>query len=219
MSELQNYFPIWNKLTETEQALLLKNARLEKAEKGKIIREGSTCVGLLVITSGQLRAYITSAEGRQITIYRLLDYDICLFSASCMMKDIQFEITIEAEKESECFVIPAPVYKELMNSSLVVADYTNQLLASRITEVMWLVDQVLFKSIDKRLASFLLEESNLEDTTTLEITHEKIASHIGSAREVITRMLKYFQAEKLVKLSRGSIELTDIERLSALVEH
>jgi CRP/FNR family transcriptional regulator, anaerobic regulatory protein len=219
MSELQNYFPIWNKLTETEQALLLKNARLEKAEKGKIIREGSTCVGLLVITSGQLRAYITSAEGRQITIYRLLDYDICLFSASCMMKDIQFEITIEAEKESEFFVIPAPVYKELMNSSLVVANYTNQLLASRITEVMWLVDQVLFKSIDKRLASFLLEESNLEDTTTLEITHEKIASHIGSAREVITRMLKYFQAEKLVKLSRGSIELTDIERLSALVEH
>jgi CRP/FNR family transcriptional regulator, anaerobic regulatory protein len=106
-----------------------------------------------------------------------------------------------------------------MNSSLVVANYTNQLLASRITEVMWLVDQVLFKSIDKRLASFLLEESNLEDTTTLEITHEKIASHIGSAREVITRMLKYFQAEKLVKLSRGSIELTDIERLSALVEH
>ena len=84
MSELQNYFPIWNKLTETEQALLLKNARLEKAEKGKIIREGSTCVGLLVITSGQLRAYITSAEGRQITIYRLLDYDICLFSASCI---------------------------------------------------------------------------------------------------------------------------------------
>ena len=219
MSELQNYFPIWNKLTETEQALLLKNARLEKAEKGKIIREGSTCVGLLVITSGQLRAYITSAEGRQITIYRLLDYDICLFSASCMMKDIQFEITIEAEKESEFFVIPAPVYKELMNSSLVVANYTNQLLASRITEVMWLVDQVLFKSIDKRLASFLLEESNLEDTTTLEITHEKIASHIGSAREVITRMLKYFQSEKLVKLSRGSIELTDIERLSALVEH
>ena len=135
------------------------------------------------------------------------------------MKDIQFEITIETEKESEFFVIPAPVYKELMNSSLVVANYTNQLLASRITEVMWLVDQVLFKSIDKRLASFLLEESNLEDTTTLEITHEKIASHIGSAREVITRMLKYFQAEKLVKLSRGSIELTDIERLSALVEH
>ena len=219
MNELQNYFPIWNKLTEIEQALLLKNTRLEKAEKGKIIREGSTCVGLLVITSGQLRAYITSAEGRQITIYRLLDYDICLFSASCMMKDIQFEITIEAEKESEFFVIPAPVYKELMNSSLVVANYTNQLLASRITEVMWLVDQVLFKSIDKRLASFLLEESNLEDTTTLEITHEKIASHIGSAREVITRMLKYFQSEKLVKLSRGSIELTDIERLSALVEH
>lgn len=217
MSELQQYFPIWNKLTEKEQALLLKNARLENAEKGKIIRQGSSCVGLLVITSGQLRAYITSAEGRQITIYRLLDYDICLFSASCMMKDIQFEITIEAEKESEFFVIPAPIYKELMNNSLVIANYTNQLLASRITEVMWLVDQVLFKSLDKRLASFLLEESNLEDAVTLEITHEKIASHIGSAREVITRMLKYFQAEKLVKLSRGSIELIDIKRLSELV--
>ena len=81
---------------------------------------------------------------------------------------------------------------------------------------MWLMDQVLFKSMDSRLAAFLIYESNIEESNELMITHEKIANHIGTAREVVTRMLKYFQGENMVKLSRGSILITDRKKLSLL---
>jgi len=81
---------------------------------------------------------------------------------------------------------------------------------------MWLMEQIMWRSFDKRLAAFLLEESALEDTRELKITHEKIANHMGTAREVVTRMLRYFQNEGLVKLTRGTVELTDTKGLRAL---
>ena len=175
-------------------------------------------MGLLVIKSGQLRAYITSDEGREITIYRLFEHDICLFSASCMMNSIQFDITISVEKDAKFWVIPVGTYKKMMEQSAVIANYTNQIMASRFTDVMWLIEQVMWKSFDRRLAHFLIEESVLEDSKVLKITHEKIAAHMGSAREVVTRMLKYFQTEGMVKLSRGTIEIIDEESLEILSE-
>ena len=97
-----------------------------------------------------------------------------------------------------------------------MANYANQLMATRFTDVMWLMEQIMWKSMDKRLAAFLIEESGLEGSASLKITHEAIANHLGTAREVVTRMLKYFQTEDMVKLTRGTIELLDEEKLSAL---
>lgn len=211
------YFPIFDKLTAREQDELTQQAVLRKVPQGTLLHNGGEdCMGLLLLKSGQLRAVLTSDEGREITVYRLFDRDICLFSASCIMNSIQFDITIIAEKETEFWLIPPAFYKSLMERSALVANYTNQIMASRFTDVMWLIEQILWKSNDKRLAQFLLEESRIEGTSVLKITHEAIANHLGTAREVITRMLKYFQAEKLVKLSRGSIEILDEERLEAL---
>ena len=186
-------------------------------KKGTVIHRGSLdCTGLLLVRSGQLRAYILSDEGREITIYRLIEMDVCLFSASCIMRNIQFDISIEAERDTQVWVIPADFYRELMEESAVVANYTNRLMSGRFSEVMWLMEQILWKRLDQRLADFLLQESALEGETVLPITHEKIANHLGSAREVVTRMLRYFQGEGLVKLSRGCVELTDLRGLSAL---
>lgn len=214
---LANYFPIYNKLTEAEQKLLSRVVIEKKAEKGTILHTGmNDCIGLLVIKSGQIRAYITSDEGREITIYRLFEHDICMLSASCVMNSIQFDITISVEKDAEFFVIPVGTFKKLMDQSLVISNYMNQVMGTRLSEAMWLIEQVMWKSFDKRLAHFLMEESVLEDTKVLKITHEKIAAHMGSAREVVTRMLKYFQTEELVKLSRGTIEIVDEERLSRM---
>lgn len=216
---LANYFPIYYKLTKQEQEILDSVAVERTAEKDMILHAGAgDCMGLLVIKSGQLRAYITSDEGREITIYRLFEHDICLFSASCMMNSIQFDITISVEKEATFWVIPPGTYKKMMEKSAVLANYTNQVMASRFSDVMWLIEQVMWKSFDKRLAHFLIEESVLEDTKVLKITHEKIAAHMGSAREVVTRMLKYFQTEGLVKLSRGTIEIIDYEELEVMKE-
>ena len=215
--DFQDYFPVWNRLTAAQQNRLLNGLTNRKVKKGTILHNGSAdCTGLLLIKTGQLRAYILSDEGREITIYRLFDRDMCLFSASCILNSIQFEITITAEKDTEFWLIPSELYKNLLTESAPLANYTNELMAARFSDVMWLIEQVLWKSLDKRLAAFLLEEAAIEDSNELKITHEIIANHLGSHREVITRMLRYFQSDGIVKLSRGKITLLNPERLEAL---
>lgn len=215
--EFQDYFSVWNKLTAGQQEQLEHAVRYEHAKKGTIIHNGSLdCVGVLLIHSGQLRAYMISEEGREITLFRLFERDLCLFSASCMMPNIQFDTIIEAEKDTDFWLIPPNVYKSVMEASAALANYTNEILSSRFSDVMWLMEQIMWKSLDKRVASFLLEETSIEGTNELKITHETIANHLGSHREVITRMLRYFQAEGLVKLSRSKVTILDIKRLETL---
>ena len=215
--DFQDYFPIWDKLTADQQDRLRSSLRFRSVRKGTILHNGDVdCTGLILVRSGQLRAYILSDEGREITIYRLFDRDLCLFSASCIMRSIQFAVTIEAEKDSELWIIPSEVYQSIMEESAPAANYTNELMASRFSEVMWLMEQVMWKSMDRRVAGFLLEESAIEETSALRITHESIANHLGSHREVITRMLRYFQEEGMVRLSRGMVTILDEERLRAL---
>ena len=215
----EEYFPVFNKLTPEEKDCLINSVSLKRIKKGTIVHNGNDdCLGLLLIISGQLRAYILSEEGREITIFRLFSRDMCLFSASCMMKNIQFDITVTAEKDTEAWFIPVDIYKSLMENSAVIANYTNDIIGTRFTDVVWLIEQIMWKSFDKRLALFLKEESSIEGTERLEITHEKIASHLGTAREVVTRMLKYFQGEKVVSLSRGIVEITDMKRLCEMIK-
>lgn len=213
------YFPIFDQLSAQEQTQLAQQAVLRRVPQGTLLHSGSEdCMGLLLVRNGQLRAVLTSDEGREITIYRLFERDICLFSASCILNSIQFDITIVSEKPTEFWLIPPAFYKSLMERSALVANYTNQIMASRFTDVMWLMEQILWKSNDRRLAQFLLEECRIEGAPVLKTTHETIANHLGTAREVVTRMLKYFQAEGLVRLTRGSIEILDAEKLESLNE-
>lgn len=215
--DFQDCFPIWNKLNAFQQNRIRGSLIARDVKKGAIIHNGNMgCTGLLLVKSGQLRAYILSPEGREITIYRLFDMDMCLLSASCMMRSIQFEVTIEAEKDSALWVIPAETYKSVMEESAATANYTNELMAARFSDVMWLLEQIMWKSMDKRVAGFLLEESAIEGRGELKITHETIANHLGSHREVITRMLRYFQNEGIVKLSRGMVTILDKNKLREL---
>lgn len=219
MSAIGQYFPVWDKLDGSQQETVLESAVYRTFSKGTILHNGSAdCIGLFVVRAGQLRAYILSDEGKEVTLYRLFERDVCLFSASCMISSIQFDIVLEAERDTDCWIVPVSVYQQLMERSVAVSNYTNQLMASRFSEVMWLMDQVLFKSFDTRLAAFLLEESNIEQSDELTITHEKVAQHIGTAREVVTRMLKYFQSEGMTRLSRGVISITDKKKLRALIK-
>ena len=134
------------------------------------------------------------------------------------MRNISFDISIEAEKDTEVLLIPPELYDRLQKQAPAVAQYTNAVLSSRFSDVMWVMEQVLFVSFDKRLAMFLLELSGIEGTDTLSITHEAIARNLGSAREVVTRMLKYFQSESMVRLSRGGIQMVDRKKLRELCE-
>lgn len=215
--EFAEYFPIWNKLTAEQQQRITARSEFRKAKAGTVLHDGSAdCLGLLLVRSGQLRAYILSEEGREITINRFFEMDMCVFSASCVMPNMQFNIVVEAEKDTELWVIPACLYRNLMDESLAVSNYSNNLMMTHFSELMWLVEQIMWKSFDRRLADFLLEESTLEGTQELKLTHEKIANHMGTAREVVTRMLRYFQSEGLVALTRGAVQILDVERLKKL---
>ncbi len=215
--EFAEYLPFWDKLTTAQQEHLAGVVEYRSVKKGTHIHDSSAeCLGLVIVKSGQLRAYILSEDGREITISRLFEYDISLLSASCVMPDMQFNVMIEAEKDSEFWSIPACLFKNLVDESLAVSNYSRSLLSSNFSELMWLMEQIMWKSFDKRLSAFLLEEAAIEGTPVLKITHEKIAAHMGTAREVVTRMLRYFQGEGMVKLTRGTIEITDKKKLEAI---
>ncbi len=219
MNYLEN-LPVWQKLDNKQRETLSSTAVNRTFYKGEILHNGSeNCTGLILVCSGQIRVYTISAEGREITLYRLFERDICLFSASCIMNSIQFDMTVEAEKDTEVVVIPSESYKSVMDVSAPLANYTNEVMASRFSDVMWLIDQIMWQSFDKRLADFLLNEANIEGASTLHITHEVIGNHLGNPREVVTRMLKYFSAEGMVKLSRGIVELTDMKKLQDLLKN
>ena len=215
--ELAEYFPIWEQLTAEQQQRIESVIEYRTVKKGTHIQDSSAeCLGVVIIRTGQLRAYILSEDGREITISRLFEYDVSLLSASCVMPDLQFNVMIEAEKDSEFWSIPACLFKNLVDESLAVSNYARTLLSSNFSEVMWLMEQIMWKSFDKRLAAFLLEEANLENSLTLKITHERIANHMGTAREVVTRMLRYFQSEGMVALTRGTVQITDPKGLDTL---
>ena len=131
---------------------------------------------------------------------------------------VQSIMAFQTEKETEFWIIPPLFYKNLKEHNAAVANYTNEIMSSRFTDVMWLMEQIMWKSLDKRVAAFLLEEASIEGTDKLKITHEYIANHLGSHREVITRMLRYFQNEGMVKLMRGTIEIVDANKLQELSE-
>ena len=215
--EFTEYFPIWNRMSDDHRNRIMQVIDLKKIKQGTVVHDGSPdCLGMLLVKSGQLRAYLLNDEGREITICRFFEMDICLFTAACVMPNMQFDIIIEAEKDSEIWIIPACLYKNLMDESLVVANYAHDLITNHFSELMWLMEQIMWKSFDKRLAKFLLEESALEESDSLKITHEKIANHMGTAREVVTRMLRYFQSEDMIRLTRGTVDIKNRKALTKL---
>jgi len=215
--EFIEYIPFWDKLNAAQQRQVAEVIEFRSVKKGTHIHDSSTeCLGLVIVRSGQLRAYVLSEDGREITIGRLFEYDVSLLSASCVMPDLQMNAMIEAEKDTQFWSIPACLFKNLVDESLAVANYANSHISGNFSELMWLMEQIMWKSFDKRLAAFLLEEVAIEGNPELKITHERIANHMGTAREVVTRMLRYFQGEGMVKLTRGAIEITDKSKLQKL---
>ena len=215
--EFAAYLPFWDKLTAQQRERVASVIEYREIKKGTHIHDSNAdCLGLVMVRSGQLRTYILSEDGREITISRLLEYDVSLLSASCVMPDMQFNVMIDAEKDSQFWSLPACLFKNLVEESLPVSNFARNLLSSNFSELMWLMEQIMWRSFDKRLAAFLLEEIQLEGGPVMQITHEKIANHMGTAREVVTRMLRYFQSEGMVRLTRGAIEVTDKKRLETL---
>lgn len=210
------YFPFWSKLDKNEQEQLCRNSQLVRYNKGQNVHGGNICTGMIIVRSGCLRAYMLSEEGREITLYRLRPGEICMLSASCVLQTITFDVFVDAEEDSQCYLINGPAFKALSESNLLVKTYALETAVGRFSDVMWIMQEILFMSMDKRVAKFLLEESGEGDV--IRLTHEQIAKYMGTAREVISRMVKYFVAEGVISSSRGQIKITDKKKLQSLVE-
>lgn len=206
-------FPFWNEISPETRDTICQNSVAMTYLKGTTIHDGTECSGVFFIRSGCLRVYLLSEKGKDITLYRLYAGDMCMLSASCVLQSITFDVMIDAEEDSECYVISGPAFVSVSEANPKIKIFSLETAVSRFSDVMWVMQQILFMSMDQRLAIFLTDESKRLGSDTIPFTHEQIAKYMGSAREVVTRMLKYFASEGLVEVSRGGVKILDKKRL------
>ena len=209
-------FPFWERLSDTDKETFCRSSHLTRFEKGTNVHDGNECTGVILIKTGSLRLYMLSDEGKEITLYRLFAGDMCMLSASCVLNSVTFDVFVDSEEESECVVIGGCAYAEISERVPEVKIFSLEAAVSRFSDVMWVMQQILFMSMDKRLAIFLLDEISNRGGDTVALTHEQIAKYMGSAREVVSRMLKYFSNEGMVEVSRKGVRVLDKKRLRAL---
>jgi CRP/FNR family transcriptional regulator len=208
----------WDKLSNEEKSLLENNTTKVAFQKGsKLHSTNSECLGVLLIRSGELRAYILSEDGRDITLYRVSAEETCILSASCVLNSITFDVELDAEMNTEAYLINIGAFSKVSNQNVYVENFAYKNAIERFSDVMWSMEQILFMRFDKRLAIFLLDEMAKTNSSELSITQEQIAKYVGSAREVVSRMLKVFQSQGILEQSRGCIHIIDKEKLRALI--
>lgn len=209
-------FPFWDVCSEKDKDDICQNSRAMSYPRGTQIHNGEDCSGVILVRTGCLRVYMMSEQGKDITLYRLYPGDLCMLSASCVLQAITFDVFVDAEEDSECYVISGSAFSMVSERNAQIKIFSLQTALSRFSDVMWVMQQILFMSMDKRLAIFLLDETARTGGDTVFLTHEQIAKYMGSAREVVSRMLKYFSGEGIVSLSRKGVKIIDKQRLRAL---
>lgn len=209
--------PYYKHLTDGQKEKILKFWTKKSYKKGQFIH-GHTeeCLGQIFMIKGEARTFVLSEDGREITLFKLNPFDVCVLSASCVISQITFETAIVAETDCEMYVLNSGVFSEIANENIFVKCYMYELLTSRFSSVMFTMQEIMFKGIDKRLASFLILESEKTSTHEIKMTHEQIAKNINSAREVVARMLKRFSKDGLVELKRGAITIKDKQKLQSM---
>lgn len=216
---LKDNLPFFDDLTEMESKSLIVASNIKNFHKGDLVHsKDSSCTGVVVVLSGQLRSFISSDIGKEITLFRLFDRDICMLSSACVYQNLTYDINLEAEKNSMVIIIDSNFFKELSNNNINIQKFFLELTQNKLSEIMYVLEQIVFFKLDNRLANFLLNQYYQNNSIDINITHDIIANDLGSAREVISRMLKKFEEDKIVKVSRGKIKIIDVEKLKTLCD-
>jgi CRP/FNR family transcriptional regulator len=216
---IRSQLTFWERLNESEIEMIEKNISKVSYSKGYNLHStDSDCLGVLLIKNGALRVYILSEDGREVTLFRLAPGDVCVLSASCILNSITFDVHIDAEIDTDAYLINIKAFSELSSKNVYVENFMYKNTVERFSDVMWAMEQILFMSFDKRLAIFLLDETAKTNSTDLYFTQEQIAKYIGSAREVVSRMLKVFQTNGILTQSRGVIHIIDKDKLRCLIK-
>lgn len=211
-------FPFWEELSEKSREEIRKGTQVRSYRRGENISDGTQCRGIMAVGKGRARVYTVSEEGREITLFRLYQYDVCFLSAACVLRGITFDVMIDAEEDTEIVSISAEVYRKLNSTEISVASFTGEIMADKMSEVMWILDQVMNRKMDSRIAGFILSETGYTGEDVLHVTHEQIARELGTAREVVGRLLKYLQKEGAVSYSRGVLTVRDRKMLEEIAD-
>ena len=210
-------FPFWDKLDVIDKETLCRTAHQVHFKKGTNIHDGNECTGVILVNTGSLRLYILSEDGKEITLYRIFPGEMCMLSASCVLETVTFDVFVDSEENSDCVVIGGCIFEDLTRRMSEVKIFALQTALSRFSDVMWVMQQILFMSMDKRLAIFLLDEVSKTGGDTVKLTHEQIAKYMGSAREVVSRMVKYFVSQGIISSSRSEgIRILDKKKLRSI---
>src|SRR5574344_469995 len=203
-------YEFWNKLNDENKNDIVKESKIEEYKKGKLIYSPTQkCKGIIRVIKGCCRIYILTEDGREITLYKIYEGDVCTLSASCMMNEVMFDTFMVAEEDTKLVLTNVFVLKKIMEKNIYVENYMYKMTISKFSELMWSMQDLLFTSLDNRLALFLIKE---EEDKKVMLTHEKIAIQLGSSREVISRILKKFEKDNIITLARNEITILDLEK-------
>ena len=217
MEKKLELLPFWSSLSDDEKETVQQRSVVRPYAKGTVINNcNNECLGMILVLSGEIRTYLLSDEGREVTLFRLYSNDLCVLSASCVISQITFETQMIAQQDTEALIIPVSVIAALKERNIYVRCFLYELATKRFSDVMWAMQQILFKGLDRRLAEFLVAEAERTGSNVIRMTHEQIAQHISSAREAVARMIKHFTEDGLVEVKRGTITLLDVDALKAL---
>ena len=209
--------PFWNRLSPEEKANVSARASIKRFSKGQIVGgNSSVCLGIVFVVGGEIRVSMTSDEGREITLYRAGENEVCISTASCVIRQLTFDVEVTAVKDTTLLVVPASLCAQLMGSNVYVKAFVFEKETERFSQTLWAMQQMLFKRFDQRLASYFVNSFEKTGNATVEKTQEEIARDVNSAREVVARMLREFSAKGLVQVKRGAILLLDLKRLQEI---
>ncbi len=217
--ELIKNLPYWDDLSDKEKDLVAQRAVKVEFEKDEFIDGfNDACLGMIYVVKGSVRVFITSKEGREVTLFHIFEGDSCILSASCVIGEISLDVQLMAEDDTEILAVPAGTFSSLMDSNIHVKCFAYELSTKRFSTVVWVMQQILFDRFDERLARLLIGIYEKTGDEKIKMTQEDMAKEVNSAREVVARMLRQFADDGWVEINRGQITLTDIDALEDLFE-
>lgn len=214
-TQANKYFPFWEDLTDKQKESFLQSIQEVHMQKEDLMISSQTqCKGILLVKTGQLRVYILSESGREVTLFTMKPGELCVLSASCLLDGFTFPLHISSIEDSTVYSINQSYFGALVEENIYVENFMYKVAISRFSQVMWIIEDILFTRMDRRLAQQLLWDS--QNSSTLKVTHEVLAKKLGTAREVISRMLKYFVQEGWISQKRGQIKILNRSALESL---
>ncbi|MDD5017793.1 MAG: Crp/Fnr family transcriptional regulator [Eubacteriales bacterium] len=205
-SGLYGKFPFYTGMNDAHKLLLHDGAVKKQLAKGQILMgDNDHCNGIPLVIKGRLRLFRISSKGREMTLYKINEGELCILAAVCAMGNIKYDFSLEAEEDSLLANLSADVFKDLLQKSEPFKTYVFNTLAEKLLQAIDTIEMVAFVSIEERILEYLAENSN--DLGEVKTTHEKMAIDLGSSREVISRQLKKMAEKNMLTINRGKIIL------------